>query len=260
MEDFVENFQSFMLVFVRIIGILFFAPIFSYPAISRVKKIILSFFLTVIIFPVVAQYLPPIEKNMILYGFMIFSELLIGIIISFIMNIIFAAFQMAGEFFSIQIGFAYTEILDPITQSSVPLLGTFKTLIAMLLFIFLGADRILLKSLAYSFEHVNFFLLNAQINQGLLKSFQLAFGTMFLVAFKITLPVIGILLAITVAEALIGKAAPQLNILQLSFPIKIIAGLLMLIFTAPFTINHMRNSFDLTFNRIHILIKEWPSP
>ena len=258
MEYFVYNFQALMLVFARVVGILFFAPIFSYPVISPLQRLILSFLLSLLIFPVVAQFLVKIEQNMIVYGFLLFSEFLVGLIISFLMNIIFAAFQIAGEFFSIQIGFAYTEILDPVTQSSTPLIGTFKILIGMLLFIALGGDRILLKSLSYSFEHISIFELNNQINQGLLKTFQAAFSVMFIVAFKIALPVVGILLIITIVEALIGKSAPQLNILQLSFPIKIVAGLLILVLTSPFVVSHMRNAFDLTFNKMHILIKEWP--
>ena len=81
---------------------------------------------------------------------------------------------------------------------------------------------------------------------------------MFLVAFKISLPVLGILILVTIAEALMGKAAPQMNVLQLSFPAKIVIGMAVLIIVLPLIEKQMVMSFELSFDRIQTLLRLWP--
>lgn len=56
-----------------------------------------------------------------------------------------------------------------------------------------------------------------------------------------------------------GKAAPQLNILQLSFPIKIAIGLIVLILIVPFIVSQMDSAFQLSFEKVNLLLKEWPT-
>lgn len=129
----------------------------------------------------------------------------------------------------------------------------------MLLFLSLGAYRFLFESLVYSFEKVQVLKLVPEIQDGLYKAMEEAVGAMFLVAFKISLPILGVLFLVTVSEALMGKAAPQLNILQLSFPIKIAIGLIVMILIVPFLITQMDNAFQLSFEKMNLMLKGWPN-
>lgn len=257
-EPFVYNFQTFLLILARIIGLFSVAPFFSSESISFSMRMIISFLTALILFPVTAGYLPPVPGNMTNYALLVFSEIIIGVLMGFLISIIFAAFQVAGEFFSVQIGFGYAEILDPISQSSLPVISTLKNLMGLLLFLIVGAHRIVFESLAFSFEKIRIISFTSEVNNGLVKTFQYAIGAMFLVAFKIALPVLGIIFLVTVAEALMGKAAPQLNILQLSFPIKVLIGLLVIIAALPFIEKQMIQSFDVSFDRLNTMLSEWP--
>ncbi|PJZ70029.1 flagellar biosynthetic protein FliR [Leptospira perolatii] len=259
MEYFVGNFQVFLLILARIVGLLSVAPVFSFPSIYFAHRMTLGFLVSVILFPVIAGFVPAIPGNMIDYGLVVIGEILIGILIGFLVSLVFASFQMAGEFFNVQLGFGYAEILDPISQTSLPVISTLKNMLGMLLFLSLGAYRYLFESLAYSFEKLQVLKLVPEIQDGLYRAMEGAVGTMFLVAFKISLPILGVLLLVTVSEALMGKAAPQLNILQLSFPIKIAIGLIVMILIVPFLISQMESAFQLSFDRIHSLLSEWPS-
>ncbi|MCB1157674.1 MAG: flagellar biosynthetic protein FliR [Leptospiraceae bacterium] len=259
METFVEHFQLFMLLFARIVGLFSSAPIYASAAMKVSTRMILAFFISLVLFPVSAKFLPGVPTHMGDYYLLILSELLVGLFMGFMVSIIFASFQMAGQYFSVPIGFGYTEVLDPVSQSNLPVISTLKNLLGMMLFLVLGAHRVLIESLHYSFEKVQVLQFTAEINQGLFKALQLAIGSMFVVAFQISLPILGILILVSIAEALMGKAAPQLNILQLAFPTKIAIGLSVLIIVSPFVIKQMENAIVIAFDRLNILLREWPA-
>jgi flagellar biosynthesis protein FliR len=166
---------------------------------------------------------------------------------------------MAGEYFSVQMGFGYTEVLDPVSQTSLPVISQLKNLMGIMLFLVTGAHRVMIETLALSFEKVKIIVFTSEINNGIIKVFESAIGAMFVVAFKIALPVLGILILVTIAEALMGKAAPQMNIMQLSFPAKIVIGMAVLIITIPLIEKQMISSFEISFDRIQTLFRLWPA-
>jgi flagellar biosynthetic protein FliR len=155
-------------------------------------------------------------------------------------------------------GFGYTEVLDPVSQTSLPVISQLKNLMGVMVFLVTGAHRVMIETLALSFEKIRILEFTAEINKGILKVFESALGAMFLVAFKISLPVLGILILVTIAEALMGKAAPQMNVLQLSFPAKIVIGMAVLIIVLPLIEKQMVMSFELSFDRIQTLLRLWP--
>ncbi|MDX1959113.1 MAG: flagellar biosynthetic protein FliR [Leptospiraceae bacterium] len=260
MESFLYNFQTFLMILARIMGLFFVAPVFSSDSISTPYRIFLSFLITLIIFPVTFGYMMKVPESMGAYSLIILSEVFIGVLIGFILTILFAAFQMAGEYFSVQIGFSYSETLDPVSQASVPVISTLKNLMGILIFLVIGAHRLVIETIAISFQRMSIINLSAEIQNGIFKTFEYAIGAMFLVAFKIALPVLGVLLLVVIAEALMGKAAPQMNILQLSFPVKIMIGLVVLILIIPLVELQMVRGFEIGLDQVQRLMKEWPSP
>jgi flagellar biosynthetic protein FliR len=260
MEAFIYNFQGFLLVFARILGLFSLTPVFSSESIPISLRMIFAFLCALIIAPVSFAFLPPVPGDMLEYGLLVISEVMIGVLIGFLIAIFFAAFQMAGDFFNVQLGFAYTEVLDPMTQVSLPVISSLKNLMAILVFLGVGAHRYVIQSIAYSFQKIRLIQFNEEVNQGIYKVIEQSLGAMFVVAFKISLPVLGILFLVTVAEALMGKAAPQLNILQLSFPIKVAIGLFVLIAIMPFLVAQMEAAFQLSFDKMDLLFRGWPNP
>ncbi len=259
MESFVNNFQAFMLMFARMMGLFMISPVFSSQSLPVTIRMVFSFLLALLLFPLSFQYLPEVPKDMLTYALLALAELMIGLLIGFIVSLLFAAFQMAGDFFNVQLGFAYTEVLDPMTQVSLPVISSLKNLIGIIIFLSIGAHRMLIKSLAYSFETIRTIEFTSEVNTGIYKSIEGAVGAMFVVAFKIALPVLGILFLVTIAEALMGKAAPQLNILQLSFPIKIAIGLIVLLSVTAFIVAQMESAFEIAFDKLDLLLKGWPN-
>ncbi|MCG6141957.1 flagellar biosynthetic protein FliR [Leptospira mtsangambouensis] len=259
MESFVLHFQSFLFVLVRLLGLFLVAPFFSSESINFSLRMIFSFMVSLIVYPVVATYMPPVPGHMINFGILIISEMLVGVFIGFLVSLVFAAFQMAGEFFNNQIGFGYTEILDPVTQNSLPAIGTMKNLMATALFLVIGAHRFLIETIAYSFEKIRIIAFTGKVNAGLYRLMEEAIGAMFVVSFKIALPVMGILFLVSLAEGLMGKAAQQMNVMSMSFPLKVFIGTLTLIATLTFIATQMVQGIQISMDKASLLIREWPN-
>ncbi|WP_411823439.1 flagellar biosynthetic protein FliR [Leptospira sp. 'Mane'] len=259
MEPFLLHFQSFLFVLARLFGLFLVAPFFSSDSIQFSFKMIFSFLVALIVYPVVASSMPPVPGHMVNFGLLVFSELLVGVIIGFIVSIVFASFQMAGEFFNNQIGFGYTEILDPITQNSLPAIGTIKNLMATAIFLVIGAHRFLIETLAVSFLKIRLISFTGKVNAGLLRLLEESIGAMFTVAFKIALPVMGILFLVSLVEGLMGKAAQQMNVMSMSFPLKVFIGTLTLIATLTFISSQMTQGIQISLDKASMMIREWPN-
>jgi flagellar biosynthetic protein FliR len=152
MYFFVYHFQVFLLILVRMAAMIVIAPFFSSGIIPFRMKGVIAFLITLVIFPVIAAKGYKITGNMGLYFLMVLQEVIIGLYIGFLVSIIFAGFQLSGQFFAVQIGFGINEVLDPLGQVSVPLIGQLKNLIGLLVFLVLQGHHFLLQAVYRSYE------------------------------------------------------------------------------------------------------------
>lgn len=248
MELFIENFQILLLIFARISGVFFTAPFFSSFVIPERAKLILSLFITIIIYPALKNFQITIPQNMIQYGLMVLSQVIVGLILGFAISLIFTAFQVAGEFFSFQIGFGITEVLDPLAQVEIPILGQFQYLIAILVFLSINGHHMLLSALYRSFEVIPLIdFSNIAKVQLLSITFSKLLSQMFLVALKIAFPILATMFLVSFILGLLAKASPQLNIFMVGFPFQIAIGLITYLIVMPFFIEAISHFIDFTF-------------
>ena len=195
------------------------------------------------------------------YILIVLEQAAIGIFIGIVMQFLFAAYQLAGEFFSVQMGFGISEVLDPLSQISLPVIGTLKNLIALFVFFVSGAHTYLVQALAFSIErvpHLGFsFLKQGVTHNHLFKFFALLSGGMFITALKIALPIIGCLLLVSVTLGILSKAAPQMNMLVLGFSAKIVIGFLVLAILAPLLVQTMFAEMDKSLHMLDAMLKAW---
>ncbi len=226
----VMQFKQFFLVLARVAALLYVAPVFSSLIIPARYKLLLGFFVALVFYPVVGQFLPKIPEPMMVYGLLVVQQILLGLIIGFLATIIFTTFQLAGQFFSVQMGFGVNEVLDPMSQVQVPIVGQLMAVIAILVFLEVGAHRLLLEGLYDSFAAFeNTSLMELTTQQKIFGFLKSGFVNMFVAALKISLPLIAVFLFMEISMGLMTKASPQMNILMLGFPLKIIVGLILLV-------------------------------
>ncbi|MFN3603078.1 MAG: flagellar biosynthetic protein FliR [Leptonema sp. (in: bacteria)] len=268
MEPFFKGFWMYLLILARISGLVFFLPILSSENIPYRIRMSLVFFISMIFFPLVSEYLPKVSfENFYSYLLEIFVQFFIGAIIGFFIQVIFSAFVMTGELFGIQMGVSFSEVLDPQSEVSLPLLGTLKNLISMILFLvvdfemdgfYIPAYLHIFRALQYSFVQVPTMDYDFQTISGIINYVDQSFGIMFLVALKIGLPLVGILFITSLTMGIIGKASPQLNILNLGLQINILTGFMILLILYPVIIPLIKDSFIQILDFIGEMFYAWP--
>ncbi len=258
MEYFVYHFQVFLLIMVRFNAMIVVAPFYSSGVIPFRFKAMISFLVTLVIFPAVAVKGYTMTGNMGLYYLMIIQEAAIGIYLGFLVAVIFSAFQLAGQFFAVQIGFGMSEVLDPLGQVSIPLVGQLKNLIGLLVFLAINGHHYLLEALYRSYELAPVLSVSKASSGKLFQYLMYSFSGMFMVALKIALPVVGVIFLISVSMGVLAKAAPQMNIMMLGFPFKIIVAFSIMLLISPLIVRIMQVSLERTFTFVTRVLHHWP--
>jgi flagellar biosynthetic protein FliR len=259
MQYFVYHFQVFLLIMMRMNSMMIIAPFFSSGVIPFRVKAIISFLITLVIFPVIAKDGYIIPGDIGGYSLLIIKEVLIGLYLGFLVSLIFTAFQLAGEYYSVLTGFGFSEVMDPLAQVSIPLIGQLKNMIGLLVFLVLNGHHFLIKAIYRSYELVPLVTFGEGVYEGLIKYVVYSMSGMFIVALKIALPVLATVFLVEVSLGILAKAAPQMNILMLGFPIKIVVAFGVLIIISPLIIRIMYVSLERSFQFISNVLIYWKS-
>ena len=253
-EALVTNIQLFLLVFFRIIAMVELAPLFSSSSIPQLAKIGMSLFVSASVFPGVLASHYAIPENAVDYALLVLGEVAIGLLIGFILNLIFSAFQLAGQFFSLQMGFGASEVFDPLSQVEIPLMGEFLNLIAMLVFIAIsGTGKFLLVGVMRSFEYLRAVDLVTH-REGIVQLLISGLGGLFQSALVISFPILGTLLLVSIVMGLLARAAPQMDVLTMGFPVSIGVAFIVLFATLPLLMTAMERIIDGSFQTLGTFI------
>jgi len=237
MNFFISNFQVWLLVFLRITGIFVVAPFLSSFLIPFRAKVIIAIFLSFIVYPVLTKFNPQISESLINYAFMCVGQLLIGILMGFIVSVIFTSFQLAAQFYNFQMGFGINQVFDPMSMVQIPILGQFKYLIAILVFVAINGHHLLIRAVCDSFRIVPILdFTDSETMQNLIMHLSKTFMGMFKLSLVIAFPLLATMFLISLTMGLLAKASPQINILMVGFPLQITIGLFALFVVMPFII------------------------
>jgi flagellar biosynthesis protein FliR len=213
----------------RVGGLVLVAPVFSARPVPMAIKTGLVVMLAVLMVPVAQGQLsaaPTVNPATLL------GETMVGLAIGIGAALLIGAAETAGELLAIQIGLSGSAIVDPMSQQQSTSLGQLMHLFAIVLMLTLNGHLVMLDALAVSARRIPVGSVPS-IAEGLQGLVSLG-GTLFALGLQFAAPVIAVVLVANVALAVLGRAAPQLNILQLAFPIQIIVGLGTLLATLPF--------------------------
>jgi len=224
-------FMSFLLTFFRISLVLFLLPFFGGNAIPKTVKAALCIVLSLALFPRLSFPGSLLPAHPLGIAVMILGELLLGLVLGLCVHFIFAAIRTGGQLIGFQMGFAMVNVVDPDTGTSAAVTSHFLYMVALLTFLSLNGHLYLLRALCLSFDLVppGGLLIGQTLTQNVLE----LSGKMFSLAVRIAAPVTAAIFLVDLALALVGRAAPQMNILMLGFPLKISVGFFFmgLIFT-----------------------------
>ncbi len=231
--------SAFLWPLVRILGVLMAAPVFGHRATPTRVKIGLGVFIALVLVPTLPP--PPDIALGSWQGLLVLvRQLLIGIAIGFVIRIAFAAVDAAGEIIGLQMGLGFATFFDPQSAGQSLVLARFFNMLAVLLFLAVDGHLLLLDVLARSFQALP--VGAAPLGAAGFRSVT-AFGSIiFAIGLQLALPLIAIMLMTNLALGILTRAAPQLNIFAIGFPITLSVGLVALSLSLPY--------FTVQFGRI----------
>ncbi|MDA8260278.1 MAG: flagellar biosynthetic protein FliR, partial [Betaproteobacteria bacterium] len=238
---------SFIWPLTRILGLIMVAPVFGHRAVPGRVKIGLGIFIALIIAPALPP-MPDVGLGSWHGLFILVQQLLIGVAIGFIMRVVFAAVEAAGEIVGLQMGLGFASFFDPQSAGQTLVLARFFNMLAVLVFLAVNAHLLLIGVLVDSFQTLP---ISTQPLSAAGFFNVAAFGsTVFAVGLQLALPLITILLMTNLALGILTRSAPQLNIFAIGFPITLGVGLIVLDLTLPFFAPQLeqmiQNGFDAT--------------
>ncbi|MDY0219634.1 MAG: flagellar biosynthetic protein FliR [Desulfobacterium sp.] len=220
-----REFNVFLLVLARVGVVLFMLPIFAstmFPPMLKVGLVMVISMLLYSVVPVDPDLMPatPLEV-----GILLVSEAMIGLTLGLCVRLFFGSFQLAGQVIGFQMGFSMINVVDPQSGANVSLMEQLTYWVAILVFLTMDGHHLMLMGLVESFDLVK---PGAFVFQRIMVDKVLSMGAqMFVLAIKIGAPVIAALLFTSVAFGLMAKFSPQMNVMIVAFPLKIIVGLVL---------------------------------
>ena len=222
-------------------------PLFGTRMVSPRIRVMLAFAIAVVITPLLPPF-PPIAAMSLASFIILAQQLLIGIALGFVMELVMQVFAIAGQLIAMQTGLGIATTVDPAQGASVVVISQWLLFMVSLVFISLNGHLVFIEILVDSFYT---FPIGMQgfgpEHFGLIVTWS---GWMFAAALVVAIPAMTALLIINLAFGVTARAAPQLNIFALGFPVAMIVGLFILTISMTDIATTFQNYLDLVFEFI----------
>lgn len=222
---------AFLWPFMRILGLLIAAPLPGSQRYPVRVKISLAILITIIIAPTL-ESLPETAPHTVPGVLILMQQLVIGLAMGFLVRLLFAAIDVAGDLIGLQMGLGFAYFYDPRNATQMPVLAQFLGLVAALAFLAMNGHLMVLAALAESFRAIPIAagLPQAAFWRGLAGLGSAVFHT----ALLLSLPLIAAMLVVNLSLGVLTRAAPQLNVFAIGFPVTLVIGFGMMIFSLPY--------------------------
>lgn len=242
----------FVWPFLRIGAFFLSMPVFNSASVSIRVRVILAVAVTGALMPTLSGEMP-LEMLDLAAVLVAGREILIGIAIGFIVRIAFAALVFAGQGIAYSMGLGFAALLDPQLGVQVPIVSQLYLLLATLLFLGFDGHLVLIELLAASFQSLPPWL--GGLSRDDLWVMVRWSASVFSGGVLLSLPIVVALLFVNIALGIATRAAPQLNIFSVGFPITLLLGLLLIWLTLPAVLQRFSGELPATYELIRKLLK-----
>ena len=232
---------AFFFPLARILAVLATAPPFNNPALTARVRLLLGLAITIGIAPVLPS-ISPLDPASGAGLLLLAQQMLIGFAMGFAMRLVFSAVDMAGNLISLQMGLGFASSYDPQTAGQTAVISELLGLLALLVFMAINGHLMVIATLTHSFSVIPIGgpRLAATTWSSLANSAAIVFSAgLFLV-----LPIIVALMISNLALAILSRAAPQLNLMVIGFPLTIALGFAALLFGLSYMGTPLQELFE----------------
>jgi flagellar biosynthetic protein FliR len=232
---------AFGLYLVRTSAMVLTAPIFGSGTSISMHRVALIVALAFVLYSVSGGPLlsapSPFE-----FGALAGREILIGVALGFVLQLAALAVRVGGELIGQEMGFSMASQVDPQTGINQPLIAQIQDGLFLVGFLAVDGHHWMVRALSRSFER-------APVGQiggtGQLSSaIEALFTQMFTAGLVFAAPVLVLLFLVSLMIALLGRAVPQINLMDMGFTLRIIGALLAMYAFAPMTAPAMERLYS----------------
>lgn len=228
------------------------APVIGSQLVPLRIRVIISVAITFVVAPVLPE-MPAVAALSIDAMLIVAQQLLIGIALGFFLQMVFQTLVLAGQMTAMQMGLGFASMMDPVNGVNVAVISSFYLMFVTALFIALDGHLIMLEVLIESFYTLPINR-NFSFVEGSLLPIVSSISWIFSSAMVIALPAMTTLLISNFAFGIMTRAAPQLNIFALGFPVAMLLGLCLIWLTLPSVAEATGELFDGAFMRLRSFI------
>lgn len=227
------------------------APVFGATSVPLQVRIILSAMIGIAAANSATIALP--DSTLISYAGFVFivGEVICGIAIGFALQIGYSAAFVAGEVISNTMGLGFASMADPQSGASSPVIGSFLSIIAVLLLLAMDGHLMLIAIIVQSYQALP--PGDAMLSSRVIFNLVEFGGTLFSMGLVIALPVGAALIIVQVTMAMLARSAPQLNLFSVGIPVAVLAGIVLLAMAAPVLADGMMRAMELGLEQSEVM-------
>ncbi len=222
---------AFFFPLARVLAVFAAAPPFNHPALTTTVRLAFGLAITIAIAPVLPP-MPPLDPASGAGLLTLAQQMLIGFGMGFSIRLVFTAVDMAGSMISLQMGLGFATFYNPQTAGQTAVISEFMGLLALLVFMAINGHLMVIATLTHSFTALPVGAPNLAADNWwrLANAGAMIFSSGLLLA----LPIVVALMISNVALGVLSRAAPQLNLIAIGFPLTIALGFAALMFGLPY--------------------------
>ena len=205
-------------------------PLFSMQAVPARIRLILAVAVTFVVMPLLPP-LPTVEMFSPSGFMMVITQVMIGLTSGFIVQLVFAAVTFAGQGIALGMGLGFSTMVDPQNGQQVPTIAQFYTIITTLLYLSFGGHLLLIQMLLDSFKSLPIGM--EGIDKAGIWSIIAWSSRMCAGGLLLSMPVVTSLLLVNITFGVAARAAPQLQIFSIGFPVTLLLGIMLIWKTLP---------------------------
>lgn len=249
----IEIYKLFLLVMVRLSGLFISAPILSSQNLPVIAKIGLTALTAMLVTPMIPALAVALPDEAVPFAALAVGELIIGVLMGFVMTLLFAAVQVAGQIMDLQTGFGMMNVFNPAMETQFPVFGFFLFIVAVLYMLIFGGHRLMLWGLCASYQSipVGGFVARPELMLEMSRWGQ----SMFVNGLMIAAPVTAAMLLAYVTMGLLGRVVPQIHLFVVGFPVTIATGLFITAFAVGVYVKILDGLFHQMFRNVETLIR-----
>ncbi len=235
----------------RVAGLVMTAPIFAARTVPVRVRLGLSVAITVMILPIMPPA-PQVELFSASAFFLVAQQLLIGVLMGFTLQIVLAAIVTGGQVVAMQMGLGFAAMVDPQNGQQTPVLSQFYVIMVVLIYLAMNGHLVLIEVLIDSFKTMPVSMTGLVAND-FYKVVHWA-AILFSGAVGIAIPAIASLLIVNFTFGIMTRAAPQMNIFAIGFPLTMLLGYGVIFATLPSVVPQSSNLFSGAYRLLRSIV------